>query len=437
MRQPPDEFGRYLRSLRRSRRLSADRLSVKVGRKKTYIGDWERKPNLRPNPEVLLRVADELELSDPERRKLLRLADERNPVRAVALSNPFAVEADANLLHALLQVEGFDWPGKPREPSPENEPESELVEAIGWVLARYAATTGVIPLADIGWPPALVKLGVFPPIDKKRFPTGEPEELGLPYEAFIEGSTDRLSPEAVLHQSIVVANAYRHLLFDNLDRTHAIVNELQHWSCRYDGLSTRLSLKFRRTDHQELWGFDDVDLGVVSEASERSLAFYLWIWWRWKKKSKRTAQWFCEIAQSDWLALSTVGRAHPDSLRTYQQRRVLRDALFAMEIGYWPVALTIIREAHGIAEGSEPELEKELSAVPLSDAARLRILSEPWRLAAVNPEVIVQYLKSMNALPLVQAESAESTETEKPKATRRPAKRKKVKSPQRKRKRKK
>lgn len=401
MRVPPDEFGKYLRSLRKKRGVPADRLSLTLGKSKVYVGDWERKANLRPNREVLIRVAEVLQLTEPERRKLFRLADQRSAPQMVMLQNPFGADANANLLHELLQIDGHEWAAEPKEPTPEHQPESELLEAVGWVLARHAATTDILPpFTHIAWPEELVRIGALPPVDKAVFPDGAPEQHQIPYSLFTGGPIKRLELEDIANHSVVMAHAYRDLLFGDSDRTRDIVKVLQWWSCRSDGLTTRLTMRFRTTDIQEAYGVDDVDMDVVSAVGERSLAFYLWLFWRKGRTQKPPPLWFCDLDSSDVNALTTVGRAHPHTLRTRHDRGALRDALYTMQSPFWPCVLLMLRTHYNVSEGSEHDLEQELKTVPLGDATRLRILSEPWRLSVVDPRRVVDYLCSLNGMPL-------------------------------------
>ncbi len=401
VRKPPDEFGSYLRSLRNKRHMPGDRLSAKLDKSKTYIGDWERNANLRPNREVLIRVAEVLQLAEPERRKLFRLADQRAVPQAAMLQNPFGVDAHANLLHELLRIDGYEWPAEPKEPTPEHQPESELLDAIGWVLARHAATRDILPpFTHIAWPEDLVRIGALPPVDATVFPDGAPEQFQIPYSLFTGGPINRLELEDVANHSVVMAHAYRDLLFGDLDRTREIVKELQCWTCRGDGLTTRLTLRFRTTDAQEGYGVNDVDMDVVSAVGERSLAFYLWLGWRKGKRQKSRPLWFCDLDSTDMNALTTVGRAHPDTLRTRRDRGVLRDALYAMQSPFWWCILLLLRTHYNVGEGSKHDLEQELATVPLCEATRLRILAEPWQLSVVDPARCIQYLRSLHEMPL-------------------------------------
>lgn len=419
MRETVDEFAARLRQLRKERGVPADQLSLDCKVSRSYIGRWERE-QCTVNRKVLQRVVDRLGLPPADRMELFRLADLRDAPQTVALHNPFRDRADANLLSELLTVDGIDAVTVGHDPG--GPPAAALLDSVGWVLAYYAARQGVLPpFTHVAWPEQLIKAGAMPRIGNDVFPKGVPDEYHIQYVAadplpdLLSVGNDDLAAfienfNALDAHITAVAHAYRDLVFADRDRTCTIVQQIQHCSIvrQGDSLAHSLRLRFRTADANDQHGVHDVAPDVVAQVGERTLGFYLWCGWR-GGSTGNAPPWVCQLATTDEVALDTVGRAHPANLRTYRDRASLRDALYAMHAPFWPWLLFLLRMNYEVPEGSASDIEREMRAIPLSDATRLRILTDRWILTAADPKVVIRYLESLNSLPLDEPVASKAT----------------------------
>ena len=74
---PCDAFGGLFRRLRVRRGYTAHGLSAAMSRSKPYFRLWECRADRAVNRSFLLQVCDFLQVRESERRRLLKLADQR------------------------------------------------------------------------------------------------------------------------------------------------------------------------------------------------------------------------------------------------------------------------------------------------------------------------------------------------------------------------
>jgi hypothetical protein len=355
-----------------------------------------------------------------------------------------AFEADQNLLTALLE-RPHDWPSEPPSPTARSERARLLIDAMAWHLATHRGNA-ILLFEDLLWPEPLIRLGIAagPNATFPRLASIEiPEALVRQELPFVDQLKHPLTPLDGATQSRGMARAYRRFLFGDLERTRQVVADVSHWTYdRHQESSERISIK-----PDERWptlGVEDVNCRIMARAAERVLSVCIWHDTN-ALQPKDPFPWYCEWDPSDWVALQTVGFLDVGKLSAYQNRQRLRDARYVIDDVAWPYVMKSMREEFKIEFGTERDLEKQLQALELTKAMRRKIMAEPWRLSGVLDFFLVK--RYLYHLEQRYDESVRRAERQAPptrtsakadtRGVKKPAKRKKAKSPQRKRKRKK
>ena len=388
MRQPADQFASYLRRLRQERGWGSTTLSKAVGRSRTYLGVWERDAGAVPKRDVLDRVAEVLELSKTDRNELLRLAASRSTGSLVGYSG--AVDPDANLLSALLEVE-HDWPSEPSRPNPRSERAQLFIASAAWALAEAVATRTTIlpPFSAIRWPRRLSQLGIVPDLMRNPSAIPVPKELVEEEMPFVDELTAPPTPADTYTQSLAMARIYRRLLFSDFARARQAAELLQHWS--YDlsqPLAECTTLRFRLTDIHEHHGLKDVSCDVVSSLSRRSLACYLWVEGNRPTKGKKPAGWYAKAEHCDWVALSTIAGAFPAKLISYEIGQDFRNASYITNSSIFDGILGAIRATMGVKAQSQQSIEDKLRGSPDGWIGDDPVGVKPWLLSGVDPHLL-------------------------------------------------
>jgi len=392
MRQPGDEFGRELRTLRKAHGFGTVALSEAVGRGRNFIGRWERDAMAIPRRDVLLRVIEVLRLTDAERGTLLRLADQRAlPDGKPAALQP-SIDPDETLLHALLTV-GHDWPSEPDRPNPQSERVQPLIDAVAWVLAEIAATidTDILPPMNIRWPEPLVRLGIVPEPTQAVDLIDIPDAVVNEEMPFVGDMTEPVTREDAKTQSIAMARAYRRVLFSDIDRARALVAHVENWAFdRSQVLSNAVSVQFRSRRVHESHGFIDVTAARVIVVARRSLARRLW--------TMADALWCCEAEPLDWFSLWSSVFTSTKTLIVYQWGQDVRDSLYAMRSPTWASVVEQTMHEHNLRPGSEQKLQEELYAGELSADSKERLIQNAHRLACIDQTILIKRMRALEVM---------------------------------------
>jgi len=257
--------------LRRDRGLSARALSMKLGLAESYLHKWEHDAGRRVSREVLARVAEVLELGDPQRRELFRLADARDvPEHARHL-----YDSPNRFLQNIDQaIRSVDHPAECEElPSSEWE---TFIEAVAWTLA-HRATENDTPetwLADrILWPPVVYRHGIRTENpdwigDRPRIDVAHLFERHFPVAPDAE-----LTPEAITAIGSGMAAVWCAWTCESIDRCLELVKAIRRWSVRSTpDLGPVATLTFATTADQEAYGATGIACSAITRAHSGAIA---------------------------------------------------------------------------------------------------------------------------------------------------------------------
>ena len=394
MREPVDQFGRRLRELRKARGLAANELSAKARVSRTFVSKWEREPRI-VNKAILQRVAAALNLSEAEHAELSRLAVLRQvPDELKDQLTPHS-DPDSNLLTALLEID-HEWPSEPPDPNPRSERTQLLLDAVAWplIFAYAASEYRWGPQAwHLQWPETIARLWHVREEKNPKPRIYMPEAILREEAPFLDQIGDARTLLDATTQSIGMARVYRRALFADLDRTRALVSDrVKFWAYdRLQHLAESATLESYTPDATDAWDFADVSCRVAAFVGERDVARSLW----YSLVAFLHDPWHCEWQAFDWLALQTIAMADTRILKhSFWDRQHVRDALFIFHAESWAEVTYTLRSRFGDGRNTKNDLESQLEAGVLEDDMRRLIAAEPWRVAAVDRQLLIRYLKS-------------------------------------------
>lgn len=245
MREAADEFGRYLRKLRRERKWGSTGLSEAVGKHRTYIGLWEKDASVKVNRAVLHQVCEALKLSEPEKQQLFSLADRRN--RPAGVTEQLS-ETDRMLVnvHAALSEVPYTLPddiaGKPQG--------LWLLGECGSSLLTYWAIIGPeYGVEKFHWPDDIYENKIVDSSWRKDAAIDFPPELMATFAPRLKVPND-LTEAAARTIGEAMADLIRRYYLSDLDRCREAAHALRRWSL-VDDDEAGLIVQFRSVNPDE------------------------------------------------------------------------------------------------------------------------------------------------------------------------------------------
>ena len=321
-------------------------------------------------------------------------------------------DPDGNLLEALLSLP-HQWPTRPSTAGVCPAQATPLLEAMSWIVAAGSLAAPPLPaLAGIRWPRALHRLkivgaGAHAEIARQSGFTNKAVELpDLLARDCLAGLADfrlPLSSDQARAIAFGMAEAFRRMLFGSPERAREAVqrNVLAFY---YDGPTfERFNLTWAEpTDNGgALSPFILVSPGVLAIAHKRAVARVLYTADNLPVSDGQRTAFVPLPTAEDREAFSVFGLLTRDHMHRDDAKQRVRNAAMLFSVGGGLDVLAGLGWEHGIGPGSEPELSLQLAeaaepgAPPLPDSVRLHLLSEPWRLAGVNPEGLKLYIDAL------------------------------------------
>lgn len=351
----PDQFSARLKDLRRARNLSAEKLSDLAGLARSYLGNWERNPKIRPNPKVLAKVMDVLALSEAERAELVRLADARGAPDG--LKAHYAIsEADIHLrvIAALTEID-YDMPKNKSSYAGQ-----AFAEAASWFLVSHPCKClNEHNFTELAWPRQLYDARIINPSSRSQEPIPIPPELLARELPNLDG-LNKLTLERARAIGDGMASIYRAWYLSDLERCRIAASSLRRWSL-IERPSTEVTLSFT---------FDDVDVQdynvsgvsstVVATVLRRELAAFLYEAENARPRNDPGAVYAYRFGQVDWAAMHAM-----DLARRFVAREILdvdevmfqaiHDALFVARSAAWRSPMFFAHACHFLVAAGDQE----------------------------------------------------------------------------------
>ncbi len=276
MRTPPEEFGRLVRQLRKQRKMTAEQVSLACGVSKNYIGQWERGETKVIKRAVIVSFASVIGVTDAQRAELFRLADRHGETIA-----SIPVDIQLNISESLSALPVFETQSGASQPDIGLPATRDMAEACGWLLAYWAARSGVphyspwrvaFPNDIVTGDSGIITRDADAPNSayydfSRSEATGSPWSWDTPLDHKHYADSDTRTNVLAGH----VTALYRVWLFSDLSRCMEICARLSHWAYQFRSVSSIAWLRFRESMYHDVHGIDGVSCNVIARVNQRRL----------------------------------------------------------------------------------------------------------------------------------------------------------------------